>query len=185
MDVTRMLEADHRMVEGLFSQIKDAKGQERTALVTELAEALQGHMQLEEQVVYPAMEPITGAESVQEGNKEHELARKTLADVVALAPEEPGFEAALDSLKAGIEHHVNEEEETLFPRLRRDGQEVIESLVDPVISTRQSLGMKVNPSALAEGASKEQLVEEAQGLDIEGAASMNKDELAEALAAAG
>ncbi len=185
MDVTRMLEADHRMVEGLFAQIEAAEGDARMPLVTELAEALRAHMELEEQVVYPAMAPVTGDESVEEGNTEHELARKTLADMVDLAPDQPGFGAALEAVKAGIEHHVEEEEDEIFPQLRSDGPEVIEAMAGPFLAKRASLGMKINESALSEGATKDQLVEEAQGLDIEGAASMNKDELVHALATAG
>ena len=185
MDVTRMLETDHRMVEGLFAQIEEAKGQERAALVEELATALRAHMELEESVVYPKMAPVTGAESVQEGETEHELARKTLADMVALSPDEPGFGAAMEAVKAGIEHHVEEEETDFFPKLRKDGPEVIEAMADPFLAKRRELGMKVNPVAVSVGATKEQLVEEAAGVDIEGAASMNKDELAEALASVG
>ena len=185
MDVTRMLEADHRMVEGLFAQIEAAEGEARTPLIAELAEALKAHMELEEEVVYPAMAPVTGEESVEEGNKEHELARKTLADMVALAPDQPGFGAAMDAVKAGIEHHVKEEEEEIFPQLRTDGSEVIDAMAEPFLAKRSSLGMQVNESALSEGATKDQLLEEAQGLDIEGAASMNKDELVHALATAG
>jgi hypothetical protein len=131
------------------------------------------------------MEPVTGEESVEEGNKEHELARKTLAEMVALAPDAPGFGAAMDAVKAGIEHHVKEEEDEIFPKLRSDGPEVIDAMAEPFLAKRTSLGMKVNESALSEGATKDQLVEEAQGLDIEGAASMNKDELVRALAGAG
>jgi hemerythrin superfamily protein len=185
MDVTRMLEADHRMVEGLFAQIEAQEGDQRTALVNELAEALRGHMELEETVVYPAMAPVTGEDKVEAGETEHELARKTLADLIAQTPDGPGFGAALAAVKAGIEHHVKEEEEEIFPKLRADGVKIIEGLVDPVRAKRQDLGMKVNTVALSVGATKEQLVEEAQGLDIDGAASMNKDELAEAMASAG
>jgi iron-sulfur cluster repair protein YtfE (RIC family) len=185
MDVTRMLETDHRMVEGLFAQIEEKEGEERQALVDELAEALRGHMELEETVVYPAMAPVTGDDKVDAGVTEHELAKKTLADLIAQTPDGPGFGAALDAVKAGIEHHVKEEEEEIFPKLRTDGMDVIEALADPVRAKRHELGMKVNTVALSVGATKEQLVEEAQGLDIEAAASMNKDELAEALAAAG
>jgi hypothetical protein len=88
-------------------------------------------------------------------------------------------------VKAGIEHHVKEEEEQIFPKLRTDGAEVVERLAEPVRAKRKQLGMKVDTVALGVGATKEQLVEEAQGLDIEGAASMNKDELVKALAAVG
>ena len=185
MDVTRMLEADHRMVEGLFSQIESAKGQERAALVDELATALRSHMELEESVVYPKIEPVVGEEDIQEGKTEHELAKKALQDLVSLAPDEPGVGAALDALKAGIEHHVHDEEDEVFPKVRREGREVIESMADAFLAKRRELGMTVNTAALVEGATKEQLEEEAKGLDIEGTSSMDKQELAEALAAAG
>jgi hemerythrin superfamily protein len=185
MDVTRMLEADHRMVEGLFAQIEEKQGEERAARVAELAEALKGHMELEETVVYPAMGPVTGSDKVEAGNTEHELARGALSDLLEQTPDGPGFGAALDAVKASIEHHVKEEEDEVFPKLRADGPEVIESMADPFLAKRNALGMKVNTVALSVGATKEQLVEEAEGLEIDGAASMNKDELAEALAAAG
>jgi hemerythrin superfamily protein len=185
MDVTRMLEADHRMVEGLFAQIEEKKGAERQALVDELATALHAHMELEEQVIYPAMAPVTGEDKVEEGVTEHELAKKALADLIEQTPDGPAFGAALEAVKAGIEHHVEEEEQDIFPKLRKDGMDVVEGLAEPVMAKRQSLGMKVNTTALSVGATKEQLVEEAQGLEIDGAASMNKDELVKALAAAG
>ena len=106
MDPTKLLEADHRKVEDLFESIEKAEGTERSRLVTELETAVRSHMQLEEEVLYPAMAPATGEEAVQEGNKEHELARKSLQDMVAMAPDEPGFGAALEATKAGIQHHV-------------------------------------------------------------------------------
>jgi len=106
MDVTKMLEADHRTVEQLFSKIEKAEGSDRAALIDELATSVKGHMEVEEKVLYPQMASVTGDESVQEANTEHELARKALSEMLALAPDEPGFGAALEAVKAGIEHHV-------------------------------------------------------------------------------
>jgi hypothetical protein len=39
-------------------------------------------MALEEDIVYPAMEPVTGRETVEEGNVEHQLAA-ALSDVMS------------------------------------------------------------------------------------------------------
>src|SRR3954470_9271193 len=110
MDPTKLLEADHRTVEALFDQIKSAKGEARSPLIDELATSLRGHMELEEKVLYPQMEPVTGGETVEEANTEHALSRKALTEMLNLAPDKPGFDAALESVKAGIEHHVEEEE---------------------------------------------------------------------------
>jgi len=45
------------------------------------------------------MAPATGKEAVQEADTEHDLARKVLEDVVALAPDEPGFGAEFGLLE--------------------------------------------------------------------------------------
>jgi hemerythrin superfamily protein len=181
MDATRILEADHRLVEQLFSQIEKAKGQERTQLIDELATNVRAHMELEEQVLYPAMEPVTGKEDVEEGVTEHELARKALEDLIRLAPEDPGVGAALDACKAGIEHHVEDEEGEVFPKLRKEGAQVLEQIATPFMAKRVELGMPMDPEALAASSTKDELLAEAQSADVSGAASMTKTELAEAL----
>lgn len=181
MDPTKLLEADHRTVEALFDQIEKAEGAERMPLIQELETALKAHMQLEEEVVYPSMEPVTGEESVQEGVKEHELARKSLAEMVALAPDEPGFDGAMESVKAGIEHHVEEEESEYFPKFRKDGQSELDAMATPFMAKRMELGLPMDAAALAAASTKDELLEEAKKAGIEGTSSMTKDELAEAL----
>ena len=181
MDPTKLLEADHRSVEDLFDRIEQAEGDARTPLIEELRTSLTAHMELEERTLYPAMAPVTGEEAVEEGNTEHELARKALADVVDLGPDEPGFGAALDALKAGIEHHVEEEENEVFPKLREDG-DVLERVATPIMTARLELGLPMDAEALAAASTKDELLEEARNAGIEGTSSMNKDELAEALA---
>jgi hemerythrin-like domain-containing protein len=182
MDVTRILEADHRQVEELFEEIDGAEGEARQPFIDELATSLRAHMELEEQIVYPAIEPVTGDETVQEAQTEHQLARKGLEDMLRLAPDEPGFGAALEALKAGITHHVEEEETEVFPKVRDDGKSALEKMSTPFMKKRMELGMPMEADALAAASSKDELLAEAQAAEVEGAASMNKDELAEALA---
>jgi hemerythrin superfamily protein len=182
MDVTRILEADHRQAEALFAEIESAEGKARQPFIDELVTALRAHMELEEKVVYPAMEPVTGHVDVQEGKTEHGLARKGLEDVVKLAPDEPGFGAALDAVKAGITHHVKEEEEDVFPKLRDKGPKVLEEMATPFMTKRLELGLPMDADALSAASSKDELLSEAKAADVEGSSSMNKAELAEALA---
>ena len=182
MDVTKVLEADHRQVEELFAKIEGADGAARQPFIDELVTSLKAHMELEEQVLYPAMEPVTGHEEVQEGITEHELGRKGLKDLVRLAPDVPGFGAALDSVKAGITHHVKEEETEVFPKLRKDGAKVLEKMATPFMKKRLELGLPMGADALAAASSKEELLAEAKSAGVDGAASMTKAELADALA---
>jgi hemerythrin superfamily protein len=183
VDVTKILEVDHRQVEDLFDKIEKAKGAKRQPLIDELATSLRAHMELEESVVYPLIEPVTGHEDVQEANTEHTLARKILDDVVRLAPDEPGFDGALEALKAGISHHVEEEEKDVFPKVRKDGKTVLQEMATPFMKKRVDLGMPIDASALEASSSKDELLDEAKGAQVDGASSMSKTELAGALAA--
>jgi iron-sulfur cluster repair protein YtfE (RIC family) len=182
MDVTKILEADHRKVEALFAQIEKAEGSEKAALIDELATDLRAHMELEEQTLYPAMQPVTGQEPVQEGETEHELARKSLEDVLRLGPDDPGFGGALEALKAGIQHHVEEEEGEVFPQLRKEGSSVLEDIATPFMTKRLELGMPMEAPALSAACSKDELVTEAEKAGVDVDSSMTKDDLAEALA---
>jgi len=182
VDVTRMLEADHRSVEALFDRIEKAEPADRTALIEELATSLRGHMELEERVVYPAVAPVVGQEPVDEGETEHLLARSSLDDTVSLGPDEPGFDGALEALKAVISHHVEEEEKEVFPKVRRDGKSVLEQMATPFMTTRMELGLPMDAEALANASTKEELLAEAKSANVETTSSMTKQQLAEALA---
>jgi hemerythrin superfamily protein len=184
MDPTRLLEADHRKVEALFEQISDAEGAERQAMVDDLETSLKAHMELEETVLYPEMAPVTGEEPVEEGNNEHKLGRQTLDEVVKLSPDGPGFEGALETLKAAIEHHVEDEEGKVFPKLRQDGSEILDSVSKRFLQTRRDLGLPTDAATLAEAMTKDDLVADAKAAGIEGHSSMTKEELAEALVSA-
>ena len=140
-DVTKMLEHDHREAEDLFAKIKETNGAARAGLVTKLAGALRLHMQVEETIVYPAIAKQVdgGDDMVEEATTEHEGARKALADVEKLSPNEPGFDGALEMLEAGISHHVEEEEDEVFPKLRESVSSAdLEELGDEVAAAKQA-----------------------------------------------
>lgn len=181
MDPTKLLEADHRKAEDLFEKIRETEGEERMALLRELETELRAHMEIEEKVLYPAMVRVTGEELVEEGTNEHDVARTALGEVMDLAPEEPGFPAALDALEAAIDHHVEDEEEEVFPKLRDHGK-VLADLEAPFVAKRRELGLPLDAEVLSLGFTKEELLEQARQLDIDGTSGMDKDDLAEAVA---
>ena len=182
MDVTRMLEADHREVEQLLGRIDQADGAERRPMVEEVATSLRAHMELEEAVVYPALIPIIGAEEAEEAENEHTIIRASLDQFVAFGPDEPGFGAAFDALRAAVGHHVKDEEDEVFPKARREGADVLATMATPFMTKRLDLGMPIEADALSDAATKEELADEARaaGLDVSG--SLSKAELADALA---
>jgi iron-sulfur cluster repair protein YtfE (RIC family) len=142
-DVTKMLEQDHREAEDLFAKIKETNGAARAGLVTKLAGALKLHMEVEEKIVYPAIAKQVdgGDDMVDEATTEHEGARKALADVENLSPNEPGFDGALEMLEAGISHHVEEEEEEVFPKFRESvSSDELNELGDEVAAAKEANG---------------------------------------------
>ena len=106
------------MVEDLFGRLEGATDEsEQRSLVQELETALTPHMQTEESQVYPAVAELD-EEMAAEAEAEHGEAREGLAALEGQIGQ-PGFSAALETLKSGIQHHVQEEEGQTFPKLRQ------------------------------------------------------------------
>lgn len=117
-DPMTLLKADHREAKKLLNALTDTEeGADRERMVEELRTALTLHMELEERMLYDLVEREVGAEDREEADVEHGLARDGLAKVVELVAM-PGFGAAVEMLKAGIEHHVEEEEKEILPELK-------------------------------------------------------------------
>jgi hemerythrin superfamily protein len=177
-DVFTMLRNDHRQVEGLLSRLGDSQpGPERDTIILELTKALTLHMQFEEQQLYPFVVDVD-KEMAEEASTEHRLAREALGKLADLASA-PGFGAAVDMLTGGIGHHVEEEENEVFPRLREacDGA-TIESLAETLQRMKVDAGV---PPFDPDTASKEELLELARDAGIDGRSHMTKDELKRAL----
>jgi hemerythrin superfamily protein len=118
-DPVAMLKRDHREVEELLTKLADSKpGPRRRATVDKVLEALTLHMQIEERLVYPLVSRVVGSEEAEEAEIEHRLAREGMAHLREMV-DEPGFGAVVEMLKAGIKHHVKEEEKEIFPQLKR------------------------------------------------------------------
>src|SRR5215813_13638471 len=104
MDAIALLKSQHREVEALFEQIADA---------------LAVHATIEEKHFYPAPREARTEELLQEAVEEHLAAKRTIADLMEMSSDEPQFDAKVKVLKEQIEHHVEEEEKELFPKVRR------------------------------------------------------------------
>jgi iron-sulfur cluster repair protein YtfE (RIC family) len=183
MDVLEHLTQEHRKVEQLFGQLSEADKAERAGLVDELEQALSVHMAVEEQHLYPIVEQIAGDEAEEEAETEHDLAREGIARLRAMV-DKPGFGAVVDMVSAGIRHHVQEEENEIFPELRRKAAERIDRLdpeqLEADVKASGATGRSEPPSG--DGPTKSELYQQAQDAEIEGRSSMTKDELRTALA---
>lgn len=117
MKATEFLESQHRKVEQLFKRIEGSRGN-KEELVQELADSLAAHMHIEERLFYPSVKSLDKA-LVMEGVEEHAVARYALRNLLGTNQDDEAFEARVTTLKELIEHHVEEEEDELFPQVRK------------------------------------------------------------------
>ena len=115
-DATVLLDTDHDEVIRMFEQHKAAHDARRQqVLASEICHALTVHMQIEEEIFYPAFVAATGDQALlKDGLKEHQEARELIAKI-----EQDRQNARLMlELEDGILHHVNDEREKMFPKAR-------------------------------------------------------------------
>ncbi|MBI2704796.1 MAG: hemerythrin domain-containing protein [Actinobacteria bacterium] len=177
MDVIEHLIQEHRKAEQLMDRLQDTDpGTRRDQLVAELTDALATHMAIEEQYLYPIVSEVLGQKTETEAETEHGLARDGLAQLDELHAA-PGFGAALDMVKAGIAHHVHEEEHEVFPQLLEKAAERLETLDPNELEAQVNKGRRPDVDL-----TKDELYRQAQAAEIPGRSAMTKDELAQAVA---
>jgi hemerythrin superfamily protein len=125
-DAIALLERDHREVEALFDQFEAAAGDgDKAAIAAEICLALKVHAQIEEELFYPRAREATGDTAlIDEAVVEHMGAKVLVAQIEAMKPRQPLFEAKVKVLSEQIRHHVEEEESELFPEVRAAGMDL-------------------------------------------------------------
>jgi hemerythrin-like domain-containing protein len=118
-DPIALLKADHREAATMLKTLAASRpGARRRSTVEKLDAALRLHMQIEEADIYPLVARLVDKEEATEAGIEHGLVRDGLATMQKLV-DKPGFGAAVAMLTAGIRHHVKEEEQEVFPALKK------------------------------------------------------------------
>jgi len=113
MKATSLLEHQHRKIEGLFKQLESGVV-DHLAVLDELANSLVAHMVIEQDIFYPAIKRLN-EDLVNESYEEHALAEVALKRLLGTDPEDDEFLARVTALKDLLQHHVQEEEDELFP----------------------------------------------------------------------
>jgi hemerythrin superfamily protein len=120
MDAIDLLKSQHREVEKLFAALEKAKDtREKQKLFGEVADSLAGHATIEEHQFYPAVRAKRTEDILLESLEEHLGIKRVLADLLKIDAKDKTFEAKLKVLKEQVEHHVGEEEEELFPKVKK------------------------------------------------------------------
>jgi hemerythrin superfamily protein len=120
-----MLKEDHVRVRGLLEKLTsttDRGLKTRQVLLADIERELKVHMHLEEEIFYPdfksAGEKKADDKLYYEAKEEHRAASRTLADLKRADVASVAFGGKAKVLKELVDHHANEEEKEMFPRVK-------------------------------------------------------------------
>jgi hemerythrin superfamily protein len=182
MDALELLKADHNRVRGLFSRFKEADEEDHDDEAAELAgkivAELQVHTTIEEEIFYPAVHDLSEevGETVDEGLQEHHVAKTLIEELGSVETGSDDWSAKMKVLIENVEHHAEEEEDELFPKVRSATEAGMrEELAERLEARKAELGAPT--AADKEQLSTDELREKASEQQIPGRSKMDREEL--------
>lgn len=118
-----MLKEDHAKVQKAFKEFEKMDREDTEAmqqLVQTVCEDLQIHTTLEEEIFYPAVrDAIEDEDVMNEAQVEHETAKMLIEQLENMGPDDPNFHATFTVLGEYVNHHIEEEEDEMFPQAKK------------------------------------------------------------------
>jgi hemerythrin-like domain-containing protein len=145
MNALELLREDHRKAHELFEQVKATESQKQhKQLFRKIKTELDTHAHIEEKVFYPTLKKYEEfKETVLEAIEEHLQMKTLLRAIDRLSEGNERFDAKLKVLIDDVEHHVEEEEGELFPKVeRRFSSEQLEELGMELEAAKKDFGRK-------------------------------------------
>jgi len=124
-DAIKLLKDDHAEVKKLFGEYdklvkREAEPAEREMLALKICNMLTVHATIEEEIFYPACREALGEgdDLIDEAAVEHASAKDLIGQIESARPDEEMYDAKVKVLGEYINHHVKEEQNELFPKVR-------------------------------------------------------------------
>ncbi len=119
-DAIELLKAEHEKVKAAFIEFEALDSdayEEKNQLADLICSDLTKHAIIEEEIFYPAIQEVTpdANELLDEALVEHACAKALIAEIESMSADEELFDAKVKVLSEQIEHHIEEEENEMFP----------------------------------------------------------------------
>lgn len=141
-DVITLLVEDHKEVKEMFDKfasLSDRAKVGKAKLANQICHALIVHAHTEEAILYPAARmAIKNKDLVDEAIVEHASVNELIAHIRNMDPDDEFYDARLKVLSEQVEHHVEEEENRMFPELRQADLDLV-TLGKEVMEYKQQL----------------------------------------------
>jgi hemerythrin superfamily protein len=120
-----LLKRDHDEVDKMFAEFErikdDGDDAQKEDLVARICEALTIHARIEESIFYPAARRALqeqGQDLLNEAAVEHQTMKDIVGRLEIAPTSDPLYDAGVKVLSEYVKHHVREEENELFPKVR-------------------------------------------------------------------
>ena len=154
-DAIVVLKEDHKEMRRLFKAFQEAEegpAARRQKLVNEILEALTVHTYLENEVMYPEVRKLLPdlEDDILESYEEHHVADVLCAELFAMDAGDERFNAKTTVLIENVLHHVEEEEQEWFPKVREAlGRKKLQEIGERMIALRADAPRKpTDPKAI-------------------------------------
>ena len=121
MNALEILKEDHKKVSDLFAKVEATESEKQHQdLFERIKTELETHTHIEETVLYPALEQHEDLKDmVLEAYEEHKQVKTLIREISRLSEGSEKFDAKLKVMGENVEHHVEEEETEMFPKIRK------------------------------------------------------------------
>lgn len=120
MNAIDFLVKDHEKFKTLFGKVRESNNEaEKRKLFRQIKTELDAHTKIEEEIFYPSVkEKAEVVDIVEEGIQEHHQTDLFIREIENLVDGSDVFDPKLKVLMEGVEHHIQEEEKEMFPKVR-------------------------------------------------------------------
>jgi iron-sulfur cluster repair protein YtfE (RIC family) len=149
-DAIGLLTADHRKAQALFDEYERSSGspEEKFEIAKTVCGEVLIHMAIEEAIFYPAVRQyIRDDDLMNEAEVEHEGAKELIRQLGEIEPDDPIFDAKMTVLAEQVNHHVQEEELGMFPKVLLSEADIValgKELLTAKNEMRTNLGLPVD-----------------------------------------
>lgn len=119
MNALELLKEDHKKVAALFDKVEGTESeQEHRKLFEKIKTELEVHTHIEETVFYPKIKEYEDLKDlVLEAFEEHKQVKTLIREIDNLVEGSEKLDAKLKVMGENVEHHVEEEETEMFPKV--------------------------------------------------------------------
>lgn len=150
-DALKLLINDHKEAKELFKQfeaLSDRSKASKKKIADQICDALTVHTKIEEEIFYPAIrKALKDDDKLDEALVEHASAKDLIAQISEMDPGDDLYDAKLKVLSEQIEHHVGEEEDDMFPKVRKTDLDLV-ALGEEMSMRKEQLETKLAESDL-------------------------------------